>query len=157
MNNMSKSQSIVAIFICIVIIAGSIFFSKIFFKRYEQMKKYGIETEALITKIDKRRSGSTNNKVSYSYFLTYSFIDKNGGKIIGTEVISKSEVPMYRNTDKIKITYLPTNPKISQSSESLHNKNNVTIYLFVLYSIIGVFSLGLIVNIKTLFKKQQES
>lgn len=148
---MQKRQSVIAIFLCLVIGLGCFLFLRISFQRYRQLKENGVEVEAQVTRIFDKKVAGSENKINYQAFIGYSFQDQNGRSFTGGHFLGAEQEKTLANVKTVMVTYLPSDPAINQMTESLEWKGSGTVFVGIIYAVIGFCLIGLVVNVKNLF------
>jgi hypothetical protein len=148
---MQKRQSLIAISLCVLIGLGCFLFLHLSFYRYRQLKEKGIETEAQVTRIFEKKVAGSENKINYQAFIDYSFEDQNGRPFTGGHFLSKEQEKALADIRTVSVTYLPSDPSINQMTESLEWKGSGTVFVGIMYGLIGFCIIGLVVNVKNLF------
>ncbi len=148
---MDKKQPIVAIIICLVIGIGSYVGLRFGFQRYELLTKNGIQVEASIERVYDKRLPRGNNSPQSRPWIDYVFTTEEGRSADGGHFVSDAEkLELLKNT-RVKITYLPSDPEISQLTQSLEWGAGGTALVVVACVVIGLCLLGIVGNVKRLF------
>jgi len=149
---MPKGQAIGAIIVCLVIGIGSFVGYQWLMQRYENLKENGVETEATIKKVfnKARVQRDAQNRVQYDPCVEYSFNDQKGNVFNGEQFISEDAKKSLHPGGTVKVTYLPGNPAENQTTQSLEWGSGGTVFVGVVYGVMGLCSIGIIVNVKNL-------
>ena len=148
---MTRKKSTVAIVVCLGLFLGVFFFLQWNMKNYKALKKEGIESEAHITGVDKVRTKTSQKQYSTTYYIKYEFQDDNGTMHQGREATNESDLTFLRKMGTVMVTYLPEDPTVNQTSDSL-TTNTLGITLIIIYGIMGLCLVGIIVNIVNLLR-----
>lgn len=141
-----------AIVVCLGLFLGLFFFLQWNLKNYKALKKEGVESEARITGVDKIRTKTSQKQYSTTYYINYEFQDATGTTYQGREATSESDLASLRETGAIMVTYLPEEPTVNQTSDSL-TSDMLGITLIIFYGIMGLCVIGILVNIVNICRR----